>query len=224
MYPRSSTSTLFVSGAVVRGCLQPRTRDQRRGRGVDDNARSNVVLLDISTNRSYKNAIFPVKRTRIIVSTSRRRERSASNISSRSETNGDSDARPCFETKASRRTSYLQVAPEHDRRAARACARRRSPRLLPLRCHRTFTEYLWTDGSGNCATFMVRSAAQSCASRIGNSRAESMSRQRCSAQEERSPSVTDGEGESGRHGCLRAFPGRCSCVTTARNSWGARRA
>jgi hypothetical protein len=32
----------------------------------DDNALSNLVLLDMGTNRSYKNAIFPVKRTRII--------------------------------------------------------------------------------------------------------------------------------------------------------------
>jgi hypothetical protein len=33
---------------------------------ADDNALSNLVLLDVGTNRSYKNAIFPVKRTRII--------------------------------------------------------------------------------------------------------------------------------------------------------------
>lgn len=33
---------------------------------ADDNALSNLVLLDMGTNRSYKNAIFPVKRTRII--------------------------------------------------------------------------------------------------------------------------------------------------------------
>ena len=33
---------------------------------VDDNALSNLALLDMGTNRSYKNAIFPVKRTRII--------------------------------------------------------------------------------------------------------------------------------------------------------------
>jgi hypothetical protein len=33
---------------------------------VDDDALSNLVLLDMGTNRSYKNAIFPVKRTRII--------------------------------------------------------------------------------------------------------------------------------------------------------------
>lgn len=33
---------------------------------VDDNALSNLVLLDVGTNRSYKNAIFPVKRSRII--------------------------------------------------------------------------------------------------------------------------------------------------------------
>jgi hypothetical protein len=33
---------------------------------VDDNAISNLVLLDMGTNRSYKNAIFPVKRDRII--------------------------------------------------------------------------------------------------------------------------------------------------------------
>jgi hypothetical protein len=33
---------------------------------ADDNALSNLVLLDMVTNRSYKNAIFPVKRTRII--------------------------------------------------------------------------------------------------------------------------------------------------------------
>ena len=32
----------------------------------DDDALSNLVLLDQSTNRSYKNAIFPVKRERII--------------------------------------------------------------------------------------------------------------------------------------------------------------
>jgi Protein of unknown function DUF262 len=32
----------------------------------DDNALSNLALLDMGTNRSYKNAIFPVKRTRII--------------------------------------------------------------------------------------------------------------------------------------------------------------
>lgn len=32
----------------------------------DDNALSNLVLLDMRTNRSYKNAIFPVKRMRII--------------------------------------------------------------------------------------------------------------------------------------------------------------
>lgn len=32
----------------------------------DDNALSNLVLLDMRTNRSYKNAIFPLKRTRII--------------------------------------------------------------------------------------------------------------------------------------------------------------
>lgn len=36
------------------------------GARVDDNALSNLVLLDVGTNRSYKNAIFPVKRTRII--------------------------------------------------------------------------------------------------------------------------------------------------------------
>ena len=33
---------------------------------ADDNALSNLVLLDMGTNRSYKNAIFPVKRKRII--------------------------------------------------------------------------------------------------------------------------------------------------------------
>jgi uncharacterized protein DUF262 len=33
---------------------------------VDDNALSNLALLDMETNRSYKNAIFPVKRARII--------------------------------------------------------------------------------------------------------------------------------------------------------------
>lgn len=33
---------------------------------ADDNALSNLVLLDMGTNRSYKNAIFPVKRARII--------------------------------------------------------------------------------------------------------------------------------------------------------------
>ncbi|HWU85981.1 MAG TPA: DUF262 domain-containing protein [Kofleriaceae bacterium] len=33
---------------------------------ADDNAISNLVLLDMGTNRSYKNAIFPVKRARII--------------------------------------------------------------------------------------------------------------------------------------------------------------
>ncbi|MBK6520465.1 MAG: DUF262 domain-containing protein [Polyangiaceae bacterium] len=33
---------------------------------ADDDAISNLVLLDMGTNRSYKNAIFPVKRTRII--------------------------------------------------------------------------------------------------------------------------------------------------------------
>jgi hypothetical protein len=33
---------------------------------VDDNAISNLALLDMGTNRSYKNAIFPAKRTRII--------------------------------------------------------------------------------------------------------------------------------------------------------------
>ena len=33
---------------------------------VDDNALSNLALLDMGTNRSYKNAIFPVKRKRII--------------------------------------------------------------------------------------------------------------------------------------------------------------
>ena len=33
---------------------------------ADDNALSNLVLLDMGTNRSYKNAIFPVKRERII--------------------------------------------------------------------------------------------------------------------------------------------------------------
>ena len=32
----------------------------------DDNAVSNLALLDMGTNRSYQNAIFPVKRTRII--------------------------------------------------------------------------------------------------------------------------------------------------------------
>lgn len=33
---------------------------------ADDNSVSNLVLLDMGTNRSYKNAIFPVKRARII--------------------------------------------------------------------------------------------------------------------------------------------------------------
>lgn len=33
---------------------------------VDDNALSNLALLDMGTNRSYKNAIFPVKQTRIM--------------------------------------------------------------------------------------------------------------------------------------------------------------
>lgn len=33
---------------------------------TDDNGLSNLVLLDMGTNRSYKNALFPVKRTRII--------------------------------------------------------------------------------------------------------------------------------------------------------------
>lgn len=31
-----------------------------------DNALSNLALLDMGTNRSYRNAIFPVKRTRVI--------------------------------------------------------------------------------------------------------------------------------------------------------------
>jgi hypothetical protein len=39
---------------------------EAESRGADDNALSNLVLLDMVTNRSYKNAIFPVKRTRII--------------------------------------------------------------------------------------------------------------------------------------------------------------
>jgi hypothetical protein len=33
---------------------------------ADDNALSNLILLDMGTNRSYKNAIVPVKRRRII--------------------------------------------------------------------------------------------------------------------------------------------------------------
>jgi hypothetical protein len=33
---------------------------------TDDNGLSNLVLLDMGTNRSYKNAVFPVMRTRII--------------------------------------------------------------------------------------------------------------------------------------------------------------
>ncbi len=34
--------------------------------GLEDDALSNLALLDMGTNRSYKNAIFPVKRMRII--------------------------------------------------------------------------------------------------------------------------------------------------------------
>jgi hypothetical protein len=43
-----------------------RTLSGEEGARADDNALSNLVLLDMGTNRSYKNAIFPVKRSRII--------------------------------------------------------------------------------------------------------------------------------------------------------------
>ena len=37
-----------------------------QGQGLDVNSIDNLVLLDSSTNRSYKNSVFPIKRKKII--------------------------------------------------------------------------------------------------------------------------------------------------------------